>query len=155
MKLRIALVAVLSMLAMPLVPAPARADGERLALVIGNAKYPDNETPLKEPINDARAVADELKRDGFAVEIGENLRGDAMRRALDKFYGRITPGATALIFFSGFGVQSAGQSYILPVDGMSSTDPYAEQYVAWHFANAPGVSAKTVLTDIDDIKFGD
>jgi nicotinamidase-related amidase len=47
-----------------------------------------------------------------------------------------------------------GMHVVLPVDGMSSTDPYAEQYVAWHFANAPGVSAKTVLTDIDDIKFG-
>ena len=122
MKLRIALVAVLSMLAMPLVPAAARADGERLALVIGNGKYPDNETPLKEPINDARAIADELKRDGFEVETGENLRGDAMRRALDKFYGRITPGATALIFFSGFGVQSARQSYILPVDAQIWTE---------------------------------
>ncbi len=47
-----------------------------------------------------------------------------------------------------------GMNVILPVDGMSSADPYAEQYVAWHFANAPGVSAKTVLTDIDEIKFG-
>ncbi len=46
-----------------------------------------------------------------------------------------------------------GMNIILPVDGMSSTDPYAEQYVAWHFANAPGVSAKTVLTTIDEIKF--
>ena len=50
--------------------------GERFALVIGNAKYPDAEAPLKEPINDARDVADELKRDGFNVEIGENLTGD-------------------------------------------------------------------------------
>lgn len=47
-----------------------------------------------------------------------------------------------------------GMNVILPVDGMSSTDPYAEQYVAWHFANAPGVSAKTTLTTIDDISFG-
>lgn len=47
-----------------------------------------------------------------------------------------------------------GMNVILPVDGMSSADPYAEQYVAWHFANAPGVSAKTTLTDIDDISFG-
>ncbi|MBB3308903.1 nicotinamidase-related amidase [Rhizobium sp. BK196] len=46
-----------------------------------------------------------------------------------------------------------GMNVILPVDGMSSADPYAEQYVAWHFANAPGVSAKTVLTTIDQIKF--
>lgn len=122
MKLRIALLAVLSMLATPLFSVAAQADGERLALVIGNAKYPDNETPLKEPINDARDVADELKRDGFDVEVGENLRGDAMRRALDKFYGRITPGSTALIFFSGFGIQSARQSYILPVDAQIWTE---------------------------------
>lgn len=47
-----------------------------------------------------------------------------------------------------------GLNVVLPVDGMSSTNPYAEQYVAWHFANAPGVSAKTVLTAIDEIKFG-
>jgi len=47
-----------------------------------------------------------------------------------------------------------GMNVILPVDGMSSTNPYAEQYVAWHFANAPGVSAKTTLTAIDEIKFG-
>ncbi|MDC7742002.1 cysteine hydrolase [Rhizobium binxianense] len=46
-----------------------------------------------------------------------------------------------------------GMNVILPVDGMSSTNPYAEQYVAWHFANAPGVSAKTTLTAIDEIKF--
>ncbi|GAA3112607.1 cysteine hydrolase [Rhizobium viscosum] len=46
-----------------------------------------------------------------------------------------------------------GMNIILPVDGMSSADPYAEQYVAWHFANAPGVSAKTTLTTVDEIKF--
>lgn len=47
-----------------------------------------------------------------------------------------------------------GMNVILPVDGMSSANPYAEQYVVWHFANAPGVSAKTTLTAIDEIKFG-
>jgi len=117
MRLRIALFAALSMLVVPvLMPVPAHAAGQRIALVIGNATYPDNETALKEPINDARDLADELKRDGFEVEIGENLSGDAMRRALDAFYGRIKPGAAALIFFSGYGIQSARQSYILPVD---------------------------------------
>lgn len=39
MKLRIALLAALSMLATPLLPVvAAHADGERLALIIGNAK---------------------------------------------------------------------------------------------------------------------
>jgi hypothetical protein len=49
MKLRIVLLAALSMLATPLFPVvAAHADGERVALIIGNAKYPDNETPLKD-----------------------------------------------------------------------------------------------------------
>src|SRR5207248_6323662 len=96
--------------------APGYAAGERYALVIGNAKYPDAEAPLKEPINDARDIAEELKRDGFNAEIGENLTGDAMRRAFERLYGRVKPGSVALIFFSGFGVQSSRQSYMIPVD---------------------------------------
>src|ERR1700760_5183995 len=79
---------------------PSSAAGDRFALVIGNAKYPDADTPLKEPINDARSVADELKRDGFTVEIGENLTGDGMRKALERLYGHLKPGNVALIFFS-------------------------------------------------------
>src|SRR5437899_12386831 len=89
-----------------LVPtAPSSAAGDRYALVIGNAKYPDADAPLKEPISDARDVADELKRDGFNVEIGENLTGDAMRRAFERLYGTVNPGSVALIFYCGFGVQ--------------------------------------------------
>ena len=71
--------------------APSFAAGDRYALVIGNAKYPDADAPLKEPINDAREVADELKRDGFNVDTGENLTGDGMRRAFDKLYGLRRP----------------------------------------------------------------
>ena len=106
----------------PIVPSGAADRGDRIALVIGNSKYPDADAPLKEPINDARDVADELKRDGFNVEIGENLTGDAMRRAFDRLYGRIKPGSVALIFFSGFGVQSNRQSFMIPVDAQIWTE---------------------------------
>lgn len=99
MKIRLALLLTLIFSAAPIAPSAA-ASAERFALVIGNAKYPDAEAPLKEPINDARDVADELKRDGFNVEVGENLTGEAMRRAFDKLYGRIKPGSVALVFFS-------------------------------------------------------
>jgi nicotinamidase-related amidase len=46
-----------------------------------------------------------------------------------------------------------GYNVVLPVDGMSSTTPYAEQYVAWNMAHAPTVGRKTQLTAIDLIKF--
>jgi hypothetical protein len=122
MRIRLALLVFLILSVAPIVPSFA---ADRYALVIGNAKYPDAEAPLKEPINDARDVADELKRDGFTVDVGENLTGDATRRALDKFYARIRPGSVALIFFSGFGVQSQSnrQSYMIPVDAQIWTEP--------------------------------
>src|SRR5690242_8330363 len=129
-----------------LVVAPVNRSGaadirsDRFALVIGNAKYPDADAPLKEPINDARDVADELKRDGFNVDIGENLTGEAMRRAFDKLYGKIKPGSVALVFFSGFGVQSNRQSYMIPVDAQIWTEQDVRH---------DGLSLETVLGEIN------
>jgi uncharacterized caspase-like protein len=141
MKMRFALFAALLALTASLHQAiAADATSERLALVIGNAKYPDSEAPLKEPINDARDVADELKRDGFTVEVGENLTGDATRRALDQLYGRVKPGSVVLLFFSGFGVQSARQSYILPVDAQIWTEADIRR---------DGFSLETILGEIN------
>jgi hypothetical protein len=121
MKIRLALL--LSLFFSVASVAPSFAAGERYALVIGNAKYPDAEAPLKEPINDARDIAEELKRDGFNVDIGENLTAEQMRRAFERLYGKIKPGSVALIFFSGFGVQSSRQSYMIPVDAQIWTEP--------------------------------
>src|SRR5437762_8022119 len=120
--------------------APSFAAGERYALVIGNAKYPDAEAPLKEPINDARDIAEELKRDGFNVDIGENLTGEQMRRAFERLYGKIKPGSVALIFFSGFGVQSSRQSYMIPVDAQIWTEADVRR---------DGFSLETVLGEIN------
>jgi hypothetical protein len=141
MNIRSALLAVLTLCVTPVAPSlAADSRGERLAIVIGNAKYPDAEAPLKEPVNDARDIATELKRDGFDVTVGENLTGDAMRRALDKFYGRIKPGTVALVFYSGYGVQSARQSYMIPVDAQIWTEPDVRR---------DGFSLETVLGEIN------
>jgi Caspase domain/Tetratricopeptide repeat len=138
MKIRLALLlaSILSVVS----AGPSFAAGERYALVIGNAKYPDAEAPLKEPINDARDIADELKRDGFNVDIGENLTGEQMRRAFERLYGKIKPGSVALIFFSGFGVQSSRQSYMIPVDAQIWTEPDVRR---------DGFSLETVLGEIN------
>ena len=45
----------------------------RVALVIGNASYPDAGSPLSSTIGDARAIADEFRRNGFDVDHKENL----------------------------------------------------------------------------------
>ncbi|MGX9427897.1 caspase family protein [Bradyrhizobium sp. LeoA1S1] len=120
--------------------APSFAAGDRFALVIGNAKYPDADAPLKEPINDARDVADELKRDGFSVDIGENLTGEQMRHAFERLYGKIKPGSVVLLFFSGYGIQSSRQSYMIPIDAQ-----------IWSEADVrrDGFSLETVLGEIN------
>jgi hypothetical protein len=142
MRIRLALVVILILSIAPIsrsVAADGRAD--RFALVIGNAKYPDAEAPLKEPINDARDIAGELKRDGFNVEVGENLTGDAMRHAFDRLYDRVKPGSVVLIFFGGFGVQAARQSYMIPVDAQIWTEPDVRR---------DGFSLETVLGEINN-----
>jgi hypothetical protein len=138
MKIRLAL---LLTLILPIVwTAPSVAAGDRYALVIGNAKYPDADAPLKEPINDARDVAEELKRDGFSVDLQENLGHDGMLRAFDRLYGKLRPGSVALIFFSGFGIQSNRQSFMIPVDAQIWTEPDVRR---------DGVPLETVLSEIN------
>lgn len=104
-------------------PSYAQQDEARVAIVIANAAYPDAEAPLKEPINNARALADELRQHGFEVDSSENLTKEAMRAALDRFYGKIKSDSTALLFFSGYGIQSDRQTYMIPVNAQIWTEP--------------------------------
>jgi nicotinamidase-related amidase len=46
-----------------------------------------------------------------------------------------------------------GFKVIVPVDGISADLAYAEQYTAWHLANAPLVSNAVTLTTLDDVHF--
>jgi hypothetical protein len=104
--------------------AAVRADDAvpRVALVIGNAAYVDADAPLKEALNDAHAVADELKRDGFTVTTGDNLSRTAMQRTFDTFYGTIKPRALVVVFFSGYGIQSGRQTFVIPIDAQIWTE---------------------------------
>jgi nicotinamidase-related amidase len=51
------------------------------------------------------------------------------------------------------GAVQRGIKVILPVDGMSASDVYTEQYVTWHMTNAPAVAPNTTLTKISLLKF--
>ncbi len=151
MTIRLALLALLAFALAPVAPSAAVA-ADRFALVIGNAKYPDADAPLKEPVGDARSIADELKRDGFTVETGENLTADGMRKALERLYGHIKPGTVSLIFFSGFGIQSNRQSFMIPVDAQIWTeadvrrDGFSLETILGEFNNR-GAGVKIALID--------
>jgi formylglycine-generating enzyme required for sulfatase activity len=92
-------------------PAPAE---RRVALVIGNAAY--GASPLKNPVNDARAIAAKLQKLGFDVVKRENLATKQIGATLREFRSRLTPGAEALFFYAGHGVQVKGVNYLPAVD---------------------------------------
>jgi uncharacterized caspase-like protein len=87
--------------------------GPRVALVIGNAAY--RTMPLANPVNDARAVADELARLGFRVFRIENATQKQMFDAVRQF-GDALKGGVGLFYFAGHGVQVKGHNFLIPVD---------------------------------------
>jgi nicotinamidase-related amidase len=60
--------------------------------------------------------------------------------------------AHGAVLYTASGAALRGLQVVLPVDGMSAENTYAEQYTAWHLTNAPRVSAKVILTKIDLMK---
>jgi Caspase domain len=82
----------------------------RVALVIGNANYPDARTPLSNTIKDARTLADEFRRIDFDVDFKENLNKQNMQNAITAFTGKITNGTVALLYFSDSALMSGGIS---------------------------------------------
>jgi type VI secretion system VasD/TssJ family lipoprotein len=87
----------------------------RIALVIGNGRYP--EIPLNNPEHDARLIAQTLRSLGF--EVGEylNLTARDFKRVLREFARRMDDDQVASVFYyAGHGVQLGGRNYLLPVD---------------------------------------
>ena len=90
--------------------------GSRIALVIGNGHYPDANAPLGQPINDARALSAELRRDGFDVDVIEDASKDDMTRAVARLKQKVRPDSVVMLFFGGYGIQVGRESYMIPVD---------------------------------------
>ena len=85
----------------------------RVALVIGNSAYKDS--PLLNPVNDARAMANALRNLGFEVLYGENLSQNDMKRNIRAFGEKIRTGGVGLFYYAGHGIQIRGINYLIPV----------------------------------------
>jgi uncharacterized caspase-like protein len=90
--------------------------GSKIALVIGNGHYPDANSPLTQPINDARALTAALRGNGFDVDVVEDASKDDMNRAIERLKSRINRDSVVMLFFGGYGVQVGRESYMIPVD---------------------------------------
>lgn len=84
------------------------------------------------------------------------LRTDLEKILKDKGIQTVIVAGTAsngAVLFTGAGAAMRGFKVIVPVDGMSAAEPYADLTTAYTFATAPLVSAKSTLTRTDMIKF--
>ncbi len=61
--------------------------------------------------------------------------------------------AHGVVLHTASGAAFRGFKVIVPVDGMSSENTYAEQYTTWHLANAPRVGPQVTLTRMDMIQY--
>ena len=90
----------------------------RLALVIGNSAY-QTVSPLPNPANDARAMADFLTRAGFDVTPASDLTQADMRTTVGAFAAKIARAGSdtvVLVYYAGHGVQIDGENFLVPVD---------------------------------------
>jgi nicotinamidase-related amidase len=115
-----------------------------------------------------------LTRNADETDIREEvfpLGGEpVVRSGVDKFHGTELDGilrdrgietliiagtsAHGAVIHTATGAALRGYRVIVPVDCISSDQPYAEQYTVWHLANAPGSRRSVSLTTSDGIKFG-
>jgi len=89
------------------------APEKRIALVIGNSNY--SSSPLKNPSNDAKDMADALRNLGFHVILKANASKREMGKAIEDFGKQLKERDIGLFYYAGHGVQINGVNYLIPV----------------------------------------
>ncbi len=93
---------------------------KRYALVIGNSDYPKEVGVLLNPVNDATAMAAELKKTNFEVQLVTNATYMQLREAVRLFHEKLSnapkDNAVGLFYYAGHGVQYQDENYLVPLD---------------------------------------
>lgn len=89
-------------------------NGQRMALVIGNARY--ERSSLINPVNDARLVGNQLKKAGFDVSVFENVNSARFTTIVSDFAQKSKGAEVALFYYAGHAIQSEGENYLLPIN---------------------------------------
>ncbi|WP_187640013.1 SUMF1/EgtB/PvdO family nonheme iron enzyme [Bosea sp. F3-2] len=105
-------VPLVALAAMPVLSQEATPPA-RVALVIANGAYPDA-TVAQAPAQ-GRAVAAALREGGFEVIAVENGGRAETRQAIAAFAGKLRPGASAVVFYSGHAVQQRDRDFLVPI----------------------------------------
>jgi murein DD-endopeptidase MepM/ murein hydrolase activator NlpD len=110
----------LAVIAALLLSSAVNAVEKRVALVIGNGAYPGS--PLGNPVNDAKDMADSLRRLGFSVIERVNANQKEMQRAIAKFGESLNKESVALFYYAGHGMQVRGKNYLIPIDAQITSE---------------------------------
>ncbi len=95
--------------------AESNKDAPRMALIIGNGNY--DEVPLRNPVNDATAIATRLQDYNFDVTLRLNINHDDLVTVIKNFGQRLKEtGGIGLFYYAGHGLQIKGENYLVPVD---------------------------------------
>jgi hypothetical protein len=95
---------------------------KRVALVIGNGAY-QKVSRLPNPTNDAKAIAGMLRAAGFdEVTLYENLVFRELRQAIKEFSNLARDADTAVVYYSGHGIEANGINYLIPTDAVLDSD---------------------------------
>lgn len=118
--------ALLAVLLSALLPATLAGQAERrVALIIGNGAY-ENVGPLRNPVNDARAMAQTLSRMGFEVLLREDRNEDQVKQDIREWGRRLDQNSVALFYYSGHGIQVKGENYVVPIDAAIASEEEVE-----------------------------
>ncbi|MEA2930559.1 MAG: hypothetical protein QOG38_2987, partial [Hyphomicrobiales bacterium] len=101
---------------------PASAQ-QRIALVIGNAAYPKG--AIATSLADGGLVAEALTSIGFEIVEGADVNQADLRRLFRDFLAKVEaagPGAVAVVYYSGYGIEFEGENYLIPVDARLERD---------------------------------
>jgi uncharacterized caspase-like protein len=90
-------------------------DAVASALILGNGHY-SPPYGLESPLNDANSIAEIMRGLGFRTETYLNVSRAEMQEALGDFIGRLSPGDTAFVYYTGHGGTLKGVNYLIPVD---------------------------------------
>src|SRR5262249_42642404 len=104
-------------------PPRVSTSERRIALVIGNAAYP--EQPLRNPRHDASDMVTALQEVGFVVSPVYDGDKRTMLEAIRAFRQQVRPGDVALFYYAGHGVQEGGENYRLLSRDRQSSEQFA------------------------------
>lgn len=95
-------------------PALPRPPLKVAALVIGNSSYKGS--PLPNPVKDAKAVADLLRKFGYDAHLLQNATRRQTIDALQRFEEGAAAADVSIFFFAGHGAQIDNVNYLVPID---------------------------------------